>query len=745
MLVWRVLYDLVVHRIPAEEIVVTTFTRRAATELQIRIVERCDDFLACASKRGIHLLDPQVHNLRIGTIHSLCDSLLAEFDSAYMEAGTQLIDEAERAVRLARDFRFALGFKTFGPPRLVNRLLLNAQLVALFRSSWSTPNWPANTMEIVSFLSELLAQHCETWMPRCGPTNKPNGIDKKSGVTGELIKLQGRWERYLDEHHILDFVTIQNRFSDRQSMMIGRFRHIFVDEFQDTNPIQFAIHTRWLLNAGTRLTVVGDDDQAIYRFRGSDIECFRGLEPHCKASNIAFRREELTTNHRSTQSIIDFSRQFKAGTILSSLSMLKSITPEPGAPKGKPVRLLKGAWQDVCNAIAQEVASLGLNKPLELKKKNESVAVLAFSTSERESKSWKSPALAVRRSMEALGIRVYNPRNKMAGHSSSPVAMLLGLVSYLIDPVTYAPVGKKGRNVLVWASNPNSAYAVAAISAPPNFPINQTHIAFQKKFMKADGGDVGAPQPSRSEIIKFIDGIRKALTKIPSGKRGRLTLAGFVSRLLTFPLFRHNGFTVDLFRQALFTQLLEANIAPTRLTMKSLDQPLEAAEAEGKVVWEDRFWSLLNHFGAYLDNNSPDDLEVEEFEEDAVLLITFHQAKGLEFDHVYVAGTGRDIDLAPALRTQLFSGENISFKLGNNGLETSNLHTTQLAAADREREVYVAMTRAKQSLTILHDTDNPDLFMKMNAGIEAIFKRAPEKPHSVVKSVKIMEAQCRTM
>lgn len=109
MLVRRVLYDLVARRTPAEQIVVTTFTRRAATELQVRVVERRDEFLTLATKRGVHLGDPQVHNLRIGTIHSLCDSFLAEFDSAYMEAGTQLIDEAESTVRLARDFRFALG------------------------------------------------------------------------------------------------------------------------------------------------------------------------------------------------------------------------------------------------------------------------------------------------------------------------------------------------------------------------------------------------------------------------------------------------------------------------------------------------------------------------------------------------------------------------------------------------------------------------------------------------------------
>jgi DNA helicase-2/ATP-dependent DNA helicase PcrA len=129
MLVWRVLYELFVCRTPADQVMVTTFTRRAATELQLRVVERSDELLRFANKRGLSVLDPQVHNLRIGTIHSLCDSMLVEFDSSYLEAGTQVVDEAEITVRLARDFRFALGYNSPPyAPRLVNRLLSNDRL-----------------------------------------------------------------------------------------------------------------------------------------------------------------------------------------------------------------------------------------------------------------------------------------------------------------------------------------------------------------------------------------------------------------------------------------------------------------------------------------------------------------------------------------------------------------------------------------------------------------------------------------
>jgi ATP-dependent DNA helicase UvrD/PcrA len=185
----------------------------------------------------------------------------------------------------------------------------------------------------------------------------------------------------------------------------------------------------------------------------------------------------------------------------------------------------------------------------------------------------------------------------------------------------------------------------------------------------------------------------------------RLSLTGFAARLLSFPLFRNVGFTIDLFREALFTELLDATVAPTRTTMKSLEQPLDVIRVKGKYVWGDQFWSFLNTLGAYLDNNAIDDPEVESFEEDPVLLVTFHQAKGLEFDHVYVGGTGRDVDIAPALRTKFFSGEAVHFSLNGDRLSTADKETTDLALADREREVYVAITRAKKTLTLLYDPD----------------------------------------
>lgn len=742
VIIWRVLYELFVLGTASTRLLVTTFTKRAATELEVRVVERSDAFLQLAHSHGITLDDPHVHDLRIGTIHSLCDELLAEFDTAYLEDGTELIDEPEMAVRLARD-RYQLGFNTPPkPPRVINRLLARPELISLFRPPWEQAGmWPTRVMEVVSLLGNLIAQHIETWIPRCSAEQKPNGIEVvhgAAGLTADLSKLQERWETYLAKNHILDFTTIQKRFLERQGVLLSHFDHVLVDEFQDSNPIQFAIHTKWLSNQSTRLTVVGDDDQAIYRFRGSDIDCFRGLEPFCVSNNLPYRRESLSINYRSRQQIVTFAGLFKSNTVLNDVSMPKVISYAPKAAPGSDVRLLRGPWSDLCAVVSQEIAALGVGNVTAPGYAGESAAILMFSMSERESREWRSPALALRRAIEGRGIRVYNPRSKTANNPDSPVSMLLGIISYLIDPVSKAPIGKRGLSVEVWASNSDPAKALAAHTEPPSFRINQKHAALQKSFIKADGGGIGAPRGSRIPIVGFADVVRQELAKLKQGDRGRLTLSGFVARLLAFPLFRLSGFTVSLFRQALFTQLLEANIAPTRMTLQSLDQPLEVSRnSAGKFVWPNRYWQLLSIFGGYLETNTLDDLEVEAFQDNAVLMITFHQAKGLEFDHVYVAGMGRDPDFIPALRTRLFSGEPVPYTLDAGEVSTKDQRTRVHGLSDREREVYVALTRAKTSLTLLQDSGDTHFFMQPNAAVETLFSHTSPQGHPSNTNVEV--------
>jgi DNA helicase-2/ATP-dependent DNA helicase PcrA len=113
----------------------------------------------------------------------------------------------------------------------------------------------------------------------------------------------------------------------------------------------------------------------------------------------------------------------------------------------------------------------------------------------------------------------------------------------------------------------------------------------------------------------------------------------------------------------------------------------------------------------------------------------------LEFDHVYVAGTGRPVDLTPVLRTKLFSGEAPAYKvdLGTGVVASTDKGVLSLAMADREREVYVALTRAKQTLTLLFDPDHEREFLTLNPVIEKLFQGAPGAAYPKFPKVQLLK------
>ncbi|MBQ8427988.1 MAG: UvrD-helicase domain-containing protein, partial [Clostridia bacterium] len=124
----------------------------------------------------------------------------------------------------------------------------------------------------------------------------------------DITKVYKRYQKHLKENNALDFDDLLNetrnllaRNKEALEYLSGRFRYILVDEFQDTNGVQYEI-VKLLSTVHGNLFVVGDDDQSIYGWRGAKIENILHFEKDFKGAKVF----KLQRNYRSTKQILNF-------------------------------------------------------------------------------------------------------------------------------------------------------------------------------------------------------------------------------------------------------------------------------------------------------------------------------------------------------------------------------------------------------------------------------------------------------
>jgi DNA helicase-2/ATP-dependent DNA helicase PcrA len=181
---------------------------------------------------------------------------------------------------------------------------------------------------------------------------KPGDYD----VEGQLAReIWVRYERALERAGAVDFgdlivkpLRLLEADAELRKRWAGRFRHVLVDEFQDTNPAQYRL-LRALVNPKRNLCVVGDDDQAIYRWRGADVANILGFDGDFPGTKVV----KLEQNYRSTRNVLD-----AAHAVISRARRRreKRLWTESGA--GEPLALLVGQDEhEEAERIARAVAA----------------------------------------------------------------------------------------------------------------------------------------------------------------------------------------------------------------------------------------------------------------------------------------------------------------------------------------------------------------------------------------------------
>ncbi|MQA85101.1 MAG: AAA family ATPase [Streptosporangiales bacterium] len=270
-------------------VVAFTFTERAATELKDRIETR-----AAEARSEFAELPPGGRGMFIGTMHSWALQMLQDLGGRY-ETYEPLTPEREWALLL----------------RVARRL----GVVDLYaRRQGRTGDQVATGKAVPLFLRSVEAVHNER-VPR----------DGLAAEAPEFAAVLERYESLLDDMRLLPFRMMIGRVADAlraggalRETLAGRTRHVFADEYQDLNRAQDEIILS-LREIGAALTVVADDDQAIYQWRGGDVELFVGFGGRFPAA----ARVELAHNHRCLDGIVEFARP--AVETITTARMPKSL------------------------------------------------------------------------------------------------------------------------------------------------------------------------------------------------------------------------------------------------------------------------------------------------------------------------------------------------------------------------------------------------------------------------------------
>ncbi len=288
-LVQRAIYLIKECNIAPENIMIATFTEKAAKELITRIT----------NELSANKIVANINEMYIGTFHSLCLRILKEhLEYTRLRRNSRLLDAFDQQYIVFQNIN---SFRAV--PELENVLSGNKEKEEEKKEgAWSQADKICN---YVNNLSEELVTSEQL-------INDP---DTSVAALGQALKI---YRDLLLKNNFLDFASIQveayKLLTEHPSILKeiqSKITHIMVDEYQDTNYIQEQII---FLLAGERknICVVGDDDQGLYRFRGATIRNI--LEFPSKFDKGECRVIPLVINYRSNSDIVDFYNKWMATT-----------------------------------------------------------------------------------------------------------------------------------------------------------------------------------------------------------------------------------------------------------------------------------------------------------------------------------------------------------------------------------------------------------------------------------------------
>ncbi len=302
VLTTRIAYLVEEKRVPPEAILAITFTNKAANEMKERLGAYID-----------------TSRMWVCTIHSMCVRMIRMYaDEVGVQQNFSIYSETERNNIIKKSFQEC----DFDDEKLLKSVkyhIANAKMLGM------EPD-------------------------RYGEENEGEWEIEK------IVKVYARYQKHLKENNALDFDDLLNetrnllRKSEEACVYLGgKFRYILVDEFQDTNEVQYEI-IKLLASVHGNLFAVGDDDQSIYGWRGAKIENILHFEKDFKGAHVF----KLERNYRSTKRILQL-----ANTVIKNNGRRKQKTLWTENDEGAPAKVYESEEESgEARYIAQTMAGL---------------------------------------------------------------------------------------------------------------------------------------------------------------------------------------------------------------------------------------------------------------------------------------------------------------------------------------------------------------------------------------------------
>ena len=254
VLVHRIAWYIATGEASPQSILAVTFTNKAAAEMRSRIE---------------NLLGQSIRGMWVGTFHGLCHRLLrAHWQDANLPENFQILDSEDQYRTIRRTIRAMMLDESQYPPKEA-QWYINAQKDKGLRPENINDEGDVTTAQMIQ-IYKIYQQTCE-----------------RSGAVDFAELLLRTYELFNEKESIREYYQ-------------HRFNHILVDEFQDTNELQYK-WLRLLVGNDNTLFAVGDDDQSIYSWRGARVENMQAFERDFKNTKLL----KLVQNYRSTTTILN--------------------------------------------------------------------------------------------------------------------------------------------------------------------------------------------------------------------------------------------------------------------------------------------------------------------------------------------------------------------------------------------------------------------------------------------------------